>query len=218
MSFLYCSIASVKITPLLTRTDEGKKSSDIQTVPSMMAGKINPINIPVRFLLRSGNWKETRSMTVFDDPTLVGDEYGFFELYCNDIDCDCRRVMFDVVSRNTMETVAVIAYGWESKAFYTKWYHGHDDPEIVAQMQGPILNPGSPQSALAPALLEKVKDVLLKDPAYILRIKRTLSDVQGKSGSGAFSPASVSDADTPGEATSKSKRKHHRHRSQKKDR
>jgi len=67
--------------------------------------------------------------------------------------------MFNVVSSNTMETVAVIAYGWETKSFYKKWYHGYDNPEIIAQMQGPILNPGSPQSESAPALLEKVKDV-----------------------------------------------------------
>jgi hypothetical protein len=39
-------------------------------------------------------------------------------------------------------------------------------------MQGPILNPGSPQSELAPALLEKVREVLLPDPAYIAHLKR----------------------------------------------
>jgi len=116
-------------------------------------------------------WKETRSMTILDDPRLAGDQFGFIELYCNDEDCDCRRVMFNVVSRKSQKSVAVIAYGWESREFYAKWYR-QNDPEIIQQMQGPILNPGSQQSEFAPALLEKVRTVLLNDPAYVARIKR----------------------------------------------
>jgi hypothetical protein len=116
-------------------------------------------------------WKETRSLTVFDDPRLAGDEFGFIELYCNDESCDCRRVMFDVVSRERRKSVAIIAYGWESQEFYAKWFR-QNDPEIILQMQGPILNPGSNQSELAPALLKKVREVLLTDPAYIARLKR----------------------------------------------
>jgi hypothetical protein len=165
------------------------------------------------FIERFGEfaWKETRTMVIFDDPRLAGDEYGFLELYCNDIDCDCRRVMFNVVSRNSMETVAVVAYGWESKAFYTKWNHGNDDPETIAQMQGPILNPASPQSELAPALLEKVKDVLLKDPAYILRIKKHYRMFKEKVDPKHFPPTGISEAEVPFEKASK--RKHHRRRS-----
>jgi hypothetical protein len=116
-------------------------------------------------------WKETRSMKFIKDPRLAGDEFGFLELYCNDENCDCRRVMFDVLSKNRQKTVAVIAYGWESREFYAKWYR-QNDPEIIQQMQGPILNPGSHQSELASALLEKVREVLLTDPAYVARIKR----------------------------------------------
>jgi len=115
--------------------------------------------------------KETRSLSGFNDPMLAGDEFGFIELYCNDENCDCRRVMFDVVSRNRQKSVAVIAYGWESAEFYAKWYR-HNDPEIIRQMQGPILNPGSPQSPLAPALLAKVRDILLADPEYVARLQR----------------------------------------------
>lgn len=125
------------------------------------------------FIERFGEfaWKETRSMQFFKDPQLAGDEFGFLELYCNDENCDCRRVMFNVVSRKSQKTVAVIAYGWESREFYAKWYR-QNDPEIIQQMQGPILNPGSPQSELAPALLEKTRDVLLVDSEYVARLKR----------------------------------------------
>jgi hypothetical protein len=133
------------------------------------------------FIERFGEiaWKETRSITVFDDPRLAGDEFGFLELYCNDENCDCRRVMFDVLSKNRGKSVAVIAYGWESQEFYAKWLR-QKDPEIIQQMQGPILNPGSHQSELAPALLEKVRDVLLADPEYIARLKQHYRMFKGR--------------------------------------
>ncbi|MEW5870024.1 MAG: hypothetical protein AB1894_12160 [Chloroflexota bacterium] len=116
-------------------------------------------------------WKETRSMKFLKDPRLAGDEFGFLELYCNDENCDCRRVTFNVVSRKSQKTVAVIAYGWESREFYAKWYR-QNDPEIIREMQGPVLNSASHQPELAPALLEKVRDVLLADPEYIARLKQ----------------------------------------------
>jgi hypothetical protein len=114
---------------------------------------------------------ETRSITIRGKPGLPDDEYGFLEAYCNDENCDCQRVMFNVASRRLNKIVAVIAYGWESDAFYARWYR-HDDPDIIQQMKGPILNPGSEQSAFAPALLKVVNDTLLADPAYIERLKR----------------------------------------------
>ena len=46
-----------------------------------------------------------------------------------------------------------------------------DSPEVIAELQGPILNMGSPQSSLAPAILEIVKDAILQDNAYVERIK-----------------------------------------------
>ena len=115
--------------------------------------------------------KETRSITIRNSPFLPDDDYGFLEAYCNEENCDCRRVMFFVASRKRNKFVAVIAYGWESKAFYAKWYKGND-PDIAQEMQGPVLNPGSEQSELAPALLEVVRGTLLKDPAYINRLKQ----------------------------------------------
>ena len=116
-------------------------------------------------------WKETRSITISGHPKLPADDYGLIEAYCNDENCDCRRVFFNVVSRKRNDIVAVIAYGWETKRFYAKWFKAND-PVIIRQMQGPILNPGSPQSELAPALLEMVRGVVLKDPEYIARLKR----------------------------------------------
>jgi hypothetical protein len=115
--------------------------------------------------------KETRVITTLDNRYLPRDEYAFFELYCNDRGCDCRRVFLNVVATRKMETVAVIAYGWESKRYYEKWM-GSGDPNDTEELKGPCLNLSSPQSELAPALVGTVKNILIKDKAYVERLKR----------------------------------------------
>jgi len=115
--------------------------------------------------------RETRSVTVLNHPFLPDDEYGLVELFCNKPGCDCRRVMFSIYPRSDFsKLLAVVAYGWESEQFYADWI-GSDNPRIILALQGPDLNPGSPQSPLAPALLMLVKGLLL-DEAYVDRIKR----------------------------------------------
>ena len=139
-------------------------------------------------------FRETRSITITNNPKLPEDEYGFLEAYCNDKNCDCRRVMFNVASRKRNEIVAVIAYGWESREFYARWFR-KDDPEIIREMQGPILNLASHQSELAPALLRLVRDTLLKDPAYIDRLKRHYQMFKEKVDPAHFRPAANFDLD-----------------------
>ncbi len=114
---------------------------------------------------------ETRVLTVFEDDKLPPDEYGFFESYCDEPDCDCRRVFFNVIAGRQKKILAVIAYGWESKRFYEQWL-GFNDPQIIRELRGPDLNLLSPQSKYAPALLRMLQTVLLKDPKYIERLKR----------------------------------------------
>jgi hypothetical protein len=55
-----------------------------------------------------------------------------------------------------------------------------NDPHIISELKGPALNLGSPQSDLAPALLDLVRNVLLRDNAYIDRIKRHYSMFRAK--------------------------------------
>jgi hypothetical protein len=119
--------------------------------------------------------RETRSFTILEGhPTLPADEYALLEAYCNDIDCDCGRVFFNVVSKKRMAIMAVVTFGWESEAFYRKWY-GETDEElarmVVGEMMGLGLNSASPQSKIAPALLAPIREVLL-DPDYVARLKR----------------------------------------------
>jgi hypothetical protein len=116
--------------------------------------------------------RETRTITVFENSSwdLPPAHYSLLEMYCDEPDCDCRRVFFCVVSSLTKRAEAVIAYGWESPEFYAEWM-GDDDPEIIAGLKGPILNAASPQSDIAPLLLNMVERVVLQDQAYIQRLK-----------------------------------------------
>jgi hypothetical protein len=98
-------------------------------------------------------------------------QYSFIEMFCDEPGCDCRRVFFTVVSSADNATKAVIAWGWETPAFYRKWL-GMGDPDIIRDLKGPVLNLTSPQSNLAPALLKLFQNVLLQDSAYIERVKR----------------------------------------------
>ena len=114
--------------------------------------------------------KETRSFTSFDKPELAGDEFGLLEMYCDEPGCDCRRVMFCVMSQLRSKPVAYIGYGWEDEKFYMKRFR-FIDRDDVQELQGPSLNLMSPQSNLAPAILEVVAEIL-EDRLYVERLKR----------------------------------------------
>ena len=116
--------------------------------------------------------EETRTLTTFrQDYVVPSGSYGLLEMYCDDPGCDCRRVFLEVYDWEGRKSMAFIAYGWEGKEFYRNWFRG-GDPEVIRDLQGPVLNNGSPQSKFAPAFLKMVKDVVLSDPAYIERLKR----------------------------------------------
>lgn len=115
--------------------------------------------------------KETRWIIAVSDPDLPTDKYGLIELYCDEENCDCRRVFLNVISEKTGRTLALINYGWESREYYVRWM-GDDDPLVIEDLKGPTLNISSPHSGLAHIFLERVKQYVLKDSAYIERLKR----------------------------------------------
>jgi hypothetical protein len=117
--------------------------------------------------------RETRTVTVFDHSEfgLPPASYSFIEMFCDEPGCDCRRCFFSVVSSFQNDIQAVIAWGWEKRKFYIEWM-GENDPVVIRDLMGPVLNLGSPQTNLAPALLDLCQNVLLKNDAYVDRIKR----------------------------------------------
>jgi len=121
--------------------------------------------------------RETRSITIFPGSgfDLPSAEYTLAETFCTEPGCDCRRVLFAVVSTRSEKIEAVVSYGWESRDFYAQWFRYADalkTPEMISEMQGPALNPLGPCSKHAPAILEMVKQIALPDVAYVERVKR----------------------------------------------
>lgn len=114
--------------------------------------------------------KETRTITVMKHEGIPKGNYGMIEMYCNEPACDCRRVFFDVYDWEREKSMAIIAYGWESEKFYARWL-GDSDPRTIHELQGPVLNFGSPQSKYAQAFLALIEDIL-KDSRYVSRLKR----------------------------------------------
>ena len=117
--------------------------------------------------------RETRTITVIDPShfDLPPAHYSFLEMFCDEPGCDCRRVFFSVVSSLQNDIKAVIAWGWEDQDFYVKWMRSNE-PHVINDLMGPVLNLASPQSDLAPALLKLFQGVLLQDTSYIERVKR----------------------------------------------
>jgi hypothetical protein len=119
--------------------------------------------------------QETRTAKLFKDTDgLPAGEYCFLESYCDEPGCDCRRVMLYVVSLPRQRYEATIAFGWDSPEFYAKWMRD-DDPETIAMLRGPVLNFGSPETELSPAVLELARSTLFRDPGYVARLQRHYS-------------------------------------------
>ncbi|MGH9447823.1 MAG: hypothetical protein ACRD3O_19185, partial [Terriglobia bacterium] len=97
-------------------------------------------------------------------------EYGFLEFYCDELGCDCRRVMIDVLRPETggSKIWATMSYGWESLDFYKKWGGAGSDP---VEIKGPYLDPLNPQTKYSSALLNLFR-FLLQSPDYVERLKR----------------------------------------------
>src|SRR5690349_15053648 len=115
---------------------------------------------------------ETRSLHVLaGGGKLPKGEYTLLEYFCDEPECDCRRVLVQVVpAGRPNEVLAVINYGWESAEFYTQWMHG--DAKAGNEIANASLDPLHPQSDYADYLLELFRDVVETDPDYVARLAR----------------------------------------------
>lgn len=109
---------------------------------------------------------ETRVAHIFNNPEVPDGSYAFLECYCTDPECDCQLVHFKVIGMDGQEH-ASISYGWNSKAFYDEAFsacdHNFPGPDFaILHWQGPY----------AKYFLEFCKNILIRDEAYVERLKR----------------------------------------------
>ena len=104
---------------------------------------------------------QTRMLTTRHHPVLPEDEYALMESYCPDANCDCRRVMLNVVAQRQNAILASISYGFD-----------RDD-----EFAGPFLDPLNPQSKYAGVLLALVAEILT-DPHYVARLEAHYDQVK----------------------------------------
>jgi hypothetical protein len=98
---------------------------------------------------------ECRTAHVSHHEKLPPGEYGFVELYCADLDCDCRRAVINVFGGRPPKHLATINYGFDQNQ----------------KMSGPFLDPINPQSQYSGALLDMFKWIL-QDSSYRTRLVR----------------------------------------------
>ena len=103
-------------------------------------------------------------------PALPADEYAYLEYYCNDLNCDCRRVFLEVVARGQPGKIfASIGYGWEKESFYRQRMPWAPD-EAKGTVRGE-LDPLNEQSEFSEVFLDLFQRVVLDEP-YRLRLRR----------------------------------------------
>ena len=115
-------------------------------------------------------FEEMRTVIVVEGTSLPPGPYGFLEFYCDEVACDCRRVLFHVIRPDTAEKVwATINFGWETPEYYRKWSRGGD---MANEMASASLDPLGPQTKHAPELLRLFKEYAQSDAAYVARLKK----------------------------------------------
>jgi hypothetical protein len=132
--------------------------------------------IPFHSLLPELAQREVRCLRVAPSggaasgSALPADEYAFLEFYCDDLDCDCRRVFLQVVAKDQPGKIfASIGYGWEKESFYRKRMPWAPD-DAIGTVRGE-LDPFNEQSEFAFQFLRLFQMVVLDEP-YRLRLRR----------------------------------------------
>lgn len=119
--------------------------------------------------------RELRCVSVQQQPGaprasgLPSGAYAFVEYYCEDLNCDCRRVFIEVIAQHSSgEVLASINYGWEAESFYRK--RMPYDPDAARLIVEGSLDPMNTQSEHSNDLLELFQQHVLDEP-YRLRLR-----------------------------------------------
>jgi len=121
--------------------------------------------------------RETRTARFPGDDAVPRGNYAFLELYCEEEDCDCRRVLIQVIEESTPRKIwATISFGWDAP----EWFKDETDLEGPgATASGAFLDPLCPQSEYAAEFLDLFERMITQDPAYVERLKRHYAMFKG---------------------------------------
>lgn len=121
-------------------------------------------------------FKEMRTLIVMPGTSLPAGPYGFVEFYCDEVDCDCRRVLFQVIRPDTGAKVwATINFGWETPAYYRKW---SSVAGMANEMASASLEPFGAQTEHSAELLKLFADYVQPDAEYVARLKQHYAEVK----------------------------------------
>jgi hypothetical protein len=115
---------------------------------------------------------ETRILDILDESQGVPlGKYTFWENYCNDAACDCRKDIVNVVSGppDRPKIWATIHFGWENPSFYFSNFS--DDFDLARVMSGSYLEPLGEQTPWAYKFLEIWKRIVTDDE-YVDRLRK----------------------------------------------
>lgn len=126
--------------------------------------------VPYFYAVKEGEDLKIRNIELLEDIAgLSKGEYSLIENFCTDIECDCRKVMINVIDEKRETIIGTIGFGWEDKKYYTDWIYG--DKKLGKAMTGAYIEIGGVQTGKEGECLVIVKDAL-KDKEYVEEIKR----------------------------------------------
>jgi hypothetical protein len=121
-------------------------------------------------------FKEMHTLIVMKGKTLPSGPYGLLEFYCDEADCDCRRVLFHVIRPDSGEKIwATINFGWETREYYRTWSH---DGKMADEMAGASLEPLGSQTKYSAELLALFIGHVQPNAAYIAGLTKHYAEVK----------------------------------------
>ena len=121
-----------------------------------------------------GEAHQVRTVSIAKSPQLPDGEYSFIDMYCTDSECDCRKVMIQVIHNGKL--VSVINYGWETASFYENWMGSSSEDYPMPQMHGVSIDMASPDLVSEKGILS-LFNMLLND-IWIAKFKQHYDKVK----------------------------------------
>jgi len=115
---------------------------------------------------------EMKSRTIIliqDTFGLPKGRYSLVENYCAGKECDCRKVMINVVTADSKPTIlGTVGFGWEKAEYYIEWLNNDG---LGEEMVGAYVEAGGIQTGLEKECLDLVENSL-RDSKFVNLLKR----------------------------------------------